>query len=208
MPIIQLHHPAGSLDKGRKAALAQRLTDVLLTMEGGAKTPGGLAFASVLFTEVLEGDWWVGGCSDSTHGAPPGRFLVHVSIPEGYMNQAHKSEVHALVHGAIVESAGPGSGAGVLVIIDEVREGNWGAGGQTIGMRRISKAVGLSPDSERFQWVQAYFDAKARQYAQAGYPTDLGGLLVAAPQTATITVPSPVTGASRPERAPEASARR
>lgn len=86
MPIIQLHHPQGSLDEGRKAALAQGLTDVLLTMEGGAKTPGGLAFASVLFTEVPDGDWWVGGCSDTTHVSPPGRFLAHVSIPEGYMN--------------------------------------------------------------------------------------------------------------------------
>src|ERR1700727_2109256 len=41
MPVLQVHFPAGSLIDERKAALAQRLTDVLLAMEGGAKTEGG-----------------------------------------------------------------------------------------------------------------------------------------------------------------------
>jgi phenylpyruvate tautomerase PptA (4-oxalocrotonate tautomerase family) len=48
MPVLQVYFPAGSLIDERKAALAQRLTDVLLTMEGGAKTHGGRAFATVL----------------------------------------------------------------------------------------------------------------------------------------------------------------
>ena len=53
MPIMQVYYPQGSLPAERKAALAQQLTDVLLLMEGNAKTAGGLGFASVLFTEVL-----------------------------------------------------------------------------------------------------------------------------------------------------------
>ena len=52
MPIIQLYHPQGSLDQQRKAQLAQKLTDVLITMEGGAGTTAGRAFATVLMTEV------------------------------------------------------------------------------------------------------------------------------------------------------------
>ena len=128
MPVLQVYYPEGSLQGERKAALAQRLTDVLLMMEGGAKTRGGLAFATVLFTQVPASDWWVGGRTDATYVAPPGKFLIRVSVPEGYMNQTHKTEVHAAVNAAIVDDRRRPrvirtQGANVLVIIDEIPEG-------------------------------------------------------------------------------------
>jgi phenylpyruvate tautomerase PptA (4-oxalocrotonate tautomerase family) len=181
MPVLQVYYPQGSLPGERKAALAKRLTDVLLTMEGGAKTLGGLAFATVLFTEVPESDWWVGGRTDTTYVAPPGKFLVRVSVPEGYMNKTHKTDVHVAVNAAIIDVVGTAGdehqGANVLVIIDEVAEGNWGARGQTISLATIADTVGLAKTSERFKWVRAYFDAKARARAAANYPVDTGGLL-------------------------------
>ena len=63
------------------------------------------------------------------------------------------------------------------VIIDEVTEGNWGAHGKTISLASIADTVGLPKNGERFQWVQAYFAAKARQFKAAGYPAGVGGLL-------------------------------
>jgi phenylpyruvate tautomerase PptA (4-oxalocrotonate tautomerase family) len=181
MPVLQIYYPQGSLHGDRKPALAQRLTQVLLTMEGGAKTAGGLAFATVLFTEVPAQDWWVGGRTDATYVAPPGKFLVRVDIPEGYMNQTHKTEVHVAVHAAIVDVTGkasdPAQGANVQVIINEVTEGNWAAHGKTISLAAIADTVGLAKTSARFQWVRAYFAAKARQFAAARYPADTGGLL-------------------------------
>ena len=181
MPVLQVYYPQGTLGAERKAALARSLTDVLLTMEGGAKTPGGLAFASVLFTEVARGDWWVGGRSDATYLVPPGEFLVRVSIPEGYMSQTHKSAVHAMVNASFIEAPGgasdPRAGASVLVILEEMIEGNWGVRGHTISLASIADSVGLSKGGERFKWVKAYFAAKARQFAAAGYPADTGGLL-------------------------------
>jgi phenylpyruvate tautomerase PptA (4-oxalocrotonate tautomerase family) len=178
---MQIYYPQGSLTDERKAALAQQLTDVLLMMEGNAKTAGGLGFASVLFTELAQSDWWIGGRTDDTYVSPPGKFLVRVTIPEGYMNQAHKTEVHVAVTASIVAVAGdrndPRQGGSVQVIIEEVTEGNWGAHGKTISLASIADTVGLPKDGERFQWVQAYFDAKARQFAAAGYPEDVGGLL-------------------------------
>jgi phenylpyruvate tautomerase PptA (4-oxalocrotonate tautomerase family) len=181
MPVIQLYYARGLLDAPRKADMARRLTNVLLQMEGGANTPAGLAFATVMFVEVPAEDWWVGGTADETHVMQPGRLLARVSIPEGYMNQAHKTEVHAGVHAAMMESMGARreDGAGVLVIIEEVTEGDWGAGGKTIGMDTIAAAVGQARNGPRYKWVQTYFDAKARQYAAAGYPADAGGLLPA-----------------------------
>jgi phenylpyruvate tautomerase PptA (4-oxalocrotonate tautomerase family) len=181
MPIIRVYYPAGSLDGERKGALAQRLTDALITMEGGAGTRGGRAFASVLMTEMVADSWWVGGHLDGTFVAKAGKFLVDVSIPEGYMNAAHKTEVHASVNAAIVEVTGhradPDAGASILVVIHEVPEGNWGADGKTISLGDIAEAVGLPKDGERFQWVKKYFAAKARALASAGYPPDTGGVV-------------------------------
>jgi phenylpyruvate tautomerase PptA (4-oxalocrotonate tautomerase family) len=160
-------------------------------VEGGANTVGGRAFAWVLFTELQAGDWWAGGRTDDTYVAAPGRFLVHVTIPEGYMNAAHKAEVQAWVSEAImaVAAGAPGTGGwndqlstggSLQVMIDEVTEGNWAVAGQTLGMSRIAASVGLAKDGDRFGWVKAYFGAKARQFADAGYPDDTGGLLAPA----------------------------
>ena len=180
MPIMQVYHIDSALDASRKAQLARRLTDVLIAMEGGADTQGGRAFAWVLFTPVKAEDWWIGGRQDDELVDPPGRFLVHVTIPEGYMNAQHKSAVHAAVNAAILASMGlegeRGGGQGILVVIDEVPEGNWGAAGRTISLTSIAAAVGLPVDGERFAWIRSYFAAKRRHLAAAGYPADLGGV--------------------------------
>jgi phenylpyruvate tautomerase PptA (4-oxalocrotonate tautomerase family) len=125
--------------------------------------------------------WFVGGHLDTTCVAKAGKFLVYVTIPEGYMNAAHKTEVHAAVNAAILEVTGhqgdPEASAIILVIINEVPEGNWRAGGKTIGHDTIAEAVGLPRNGERFQWVEKYFAVKRRALHSAGYPEDMGGLI-------------------------------
>jgi phenylpyruvate tautomerase PptA (4-oxalocrotonate tautomerase family) len=181
MPIMDVRYPAGRLDKAAKATMAAKLTDVLIRMEGGANTHGGRAFASVVFTEIPEENWWVGGRSDNEFVSASGKFLVHVTIPEGYMNGAHKTEVHVWVTNAIMEATAtkPDSAAGssIQVILNEVPEGNWGAGGHTISLESIAESVGMNKDSDRFAWVRSYFEAKARQLSAFGFPADAGGLL-------------------------------
>jgi phenylpyruvate tautomerase PptA (4-oxalocrotonate tautomerase family) len=184
MPIMQVRYPEHALDAAAKADLAKRLTDALVTMEGGANTWGGRAFAWVIFTPVKADDWWVGGRQDDQFVISPGRFLVHVIIPEGYMNARHKTEVHVAVNEAILAVTGrgdtPNAGGSVLVVIDEVPEGNWGCAGKTISLASIAGTVGLPKDGERFAWIQAYFAAKRRQCDAAGYPPDISGLMEAA----------------------------
>ena len=181
MPVLQVYYPRNALSADRKAALAAQLTEVLLRMEGGAKTRDGLAFATVFFTEVPAGDWWVGGRTDAAYVSPPGKFLVRVSIPEGYMSQTHKSEVHAMVNNAFTSVLGDEGavrpGANILVTIEEVTEGNWGCSGKTLSLASIADVVGLQKTGDRFRWLQAYFAAKARLFGMAAYPTDAGGLL-------------------------------
>jgi phenylpyruvate tautomerase PptA (4-oxalocrotonate tautomerase family) len=180
MPVMNVTFRAGDLDTARKADLAKRLTDVLIQMEGGADTHGGRAFAWVLFNEVPLADWWVGGDAGDAFVSSPGRFMVHVTIPEGYMNQAHKSEVHAWVNEAILtatQAIGKDAGKSILVVVDEVPEGNWGCAGNTISMETISGSVGLSKTGQRYAWVEKYFAAKARMLTTFGYPSDMGGVL-------------------------------
>lgn len=179
MPIMTVSFRSGDLDDAGKADLAGRLTDVMLRMEGGADTAGGRAFAWVLFNALHEGDWWVGGETGERYVAPPGRFLVRVAIPEGYMNAAHKSEVHRWVTDAVLAATGASgtqAGRSIQVVLDEVPEGNWGASGRTIGLASIADSVGLSKTSSRFAWSKSYFAAKARARTAAGYPADAGGL--------------------------------
>jgi phenylpyruvate tautomerase PptA (4-oxalocrotonate tautomerase family) len=192
MPVMHIHYPSGALDASQKSTLAGRLTDALLDMEGGARTDGGRAFATVLFTPVASGDWWVGGRDDESYVSPPGRFLVRVSIPEGYMDQRHKSSVHRAVNAAICDAYGgtgdPKLGANILVTIEEVTEGNWGAAGRTISLASIAETVGLSKTSDRFRWVLEYFAAKTRAFRAAGYPAGTGGLLPTALETSDTPV--------------------
>lgn len=177
MPIMDVRYAAGTLDAAAKADLAVRLTDVLIKMEGGANTPGGRAFAWVFFTAFAADDWWIGGRTDGTYVTGPGKFLVNVFIPEGYMNVTHKNEVHAWVAEAIAGTTGCSDPAGsLLTVINEVTEGNWGDGGQPISLESIARTVGQD-DGPRPLWSRAYFEAKARAMVAAGYPGDTGGML-------------------------------
>jgi phenylpyruvate tautomerase PptA (4-oxalocrotonate tautomerase family) len=177
MPLMDVHYAEGSLDETMKARLAGLLTDVLIRMEGGANTPGGRAFAWVFFTRFAAPDWWIGGQTDATYVSPPGKFLVRITIPEGYMNTAHKNEVHAWVAEAIAETTGrAGPGDSILTVIEEVTEGNWGCAGHAISLESIAATVGQA-SGPRVAWSRSYFEAKARARAAVAYPADTGGLL-------------------------------
>jgi phenylpyruvate tautomerase PptA (4-oxalocrotonate tautomerase family) len=176
MPIMDVRYAAGSLNAASKSKLANQLTNVLIQMEGGANTPGGRAFAWVCFTEITEDNLWIAG--QSNVGAKIGpTFWVNVSVPEGYMNRAHNNEVHAWIASAIAEATGiTASDLRILTVIDEVTEDNWGSRGIPISLESIAVAVGQPQDGERLQWSRAYFGAKARAVAAAGFPPDAGGL--------------------------------
>jgi len=181
MPIMKVTYQEGSMTVAQKATLAGRLTDLMIQMEGGADTVGGRTFAWVIYDEIKSGDWWAGGRADAQYVAPPGKFLVDVRIPEGYMNTTHKQEVMSGVNAALMDVLGAAGeanlGNSTQVIIHDVTEGNWAAGGRTISLAYIAGTVGLSKTGHRFAWVRSYFAAKARQFSAAGYPSDTGGLL-------------------------------
>lgn len=182
MPIMNVRYVEGALTDAQKQDLSERLTALMIEMEGGAGTEGGHAFAWVIYDEIESGNWWAGGRTDRTYVRPPGCFLVDVRIPEGYMNTQHKNDVQAGVNAALMAATGQDmadvrAGGSCQVVITEITEGNWAAAGKPISLASIAGSVGLSKSSERFAWVKAYFTAKARAFKAAGYPADVGGLL-------------------------------
>ncbi len=79
--------------------------------------------------------------------------LVHVTVPEGSLSDARKQLMVEKVTAAALEAEGlPDNERTRMltwVIINEVKEGNWGAGGGVVRLADIGKAFGVSADSPR-----------------------------------------------------------
>jgi len=182
MPMVQLTHVKGALTDEQKDQLSERMTRVLLMIEGDADTPGGRSIAWVLFNEVEPRTWAIGGRFDATYVGQAGKFLITVTVPEGSMNQTNKSAVHKAVNDAVLDITGipdqDGAGRSVWVIINEVTEGHWGGGGRTISVGQIAKIAGVPLDGDLFAFVKNYFNAKKRVFAGADYPADTAGLML------------------------------
>jgi 4-oxalocrotonate tautomerase len=79
--------------------------------------------------------------------------LVHVTVPEGSLSDARKKLMVEKITDAALEAEGlPNNERTRLltwVIINEVKDGNWGAGGGVVRLADIGNAFGISPDSPR-----------------------------------------------------------
>jgi len=126
----------------------------------------------VLFDEVdPKTSWFVGGKPDV---APPkgGRFLFDVVYPVGASPQADKTALHATINGIIartfdVDGTFPNR-AGDWVLVHEVPDGNWGASGQTIGIREINGVAGGGP--ERAEHFEPLLAAQKLLHDAHGFP--------------------------------------
>jgi phenylpyruvate tautomerase PptA (4-oxalocrotonate tautomerase family) len=199
MPLIRIQHRTDLFSREQKQQLAERLTQLLLDVEGGHDTPAGRTLAYVVFVDVPGDQWFVGGRSDTTYQIGNERILVDVTVPEASTSQSHKTRIHRAINAALAEVLGwlpdtPQMNA--WVIVHEVAEGHWGANGSTFGLAQIAVFAGAATDTdtdtgtgtganvpadlERNTFVKSYFKAKASAYQSAGYPVDVSGLYRAA----------------------------
>lgn len=172
MPLLRVTHQRGAITPAQKDQLAERLTAAMLIGEVGADTAAGRAVAYVLFDEVDPGTaWYVGGKPD-TSASVGGRLLFDVVYPEGAAPQAAKSQLQAAINEAVAETLGVDGSfpnrAGDWVIIRDVTDGAWGAGGQTIGIREINHLAGGLP--ERSQYFEPFLAAAKRARQAHGFP--------------------------------------
>ena len=138
MPLIDLTMPAGTLDAERRGALVQRLGETLLRWEGAPDTD---FFKSIMWVHVHE----LPGEMVTAAGEPVSEphFRVDVTVPEGALSERRKEGAVKELTEAVLDAAELDDSAGlrVWVLVREVPEGNWGAGGQIVRFEQLREAA-------------------------------------------------------------------
>jgi phenylpyruvate tautomerase PptA (4-oxalocrotonate tautomerase family) len=177
--MVHVHYSQGTLDASTKQALAEKLTHVLIEIEGGPGKDGPKArsISWVMFYEVPADSWTIGGKLDGTYISPPGKFLVNVHVPEGALSNARKAMVQKMVYQSLFEAFGlevPDDPEtvypSIFVMVTEWLEGNMGARGRVYGLADIGAYVGGNNETEIRQRSKKYLQVRAAQRASAGYP--------------------------------------
>ena len=135
MPLIELTAPAGALTEAMADDLAERLTTTLIHWRGVPDSPRSRENAWV---HLIAARQWVGGerrCDS--------RYVLRASIVDGGMDDAAKAGFVADVTDHVRE-VDPAA-AEVWVLIDEVRDGNWGAGGEVTRLATSQAILGGPP---------------------------------------------------------------
>jgi phenylpyruvate tautomerase PptA (4-oxalocrotonate tautomerase family) len=129
MPIIDLTLAEGRFNKEQKAALAQQLTQCLLKCDVTRDNPKAKSINWCYIHELPAEDVFVAGEAE----ARP-HYRIDISLMQGAMSDAVKKQVVADMTRVVLEMEGqklnPLNASRVWVLLHEITEGNWGAGGQ------------------------------------------------------------------------------
>lgn len=177
VPLIEVYQPRGALGSERRTALGERLTNVIIDIEGGpgvADRPTGRSIAWVMFHDVEPDAWLIGGVSDDTYVSPPGKFLVRVYVPEGSLSRDRKAAVHKAVDDVFYDIFELGDAPAerwpsLFVHIHEWGEGNLGAFGRTHGLADVGAYVGVGNPEVRAHSIE-YLQARTRWRKEAAFP--------------------------------------
>ena len=176
MPLIQVYYPEGKLPVDKRELLGERLTHVIIEIEGGsgADTPAARSIAWVMFHAVPNEEWMIDGKTDGTYESPPGKFLVRVYVPEGSLSRQRKAMVHKSVDDAFYEAFGLGTPPekrwpSIFVHIHEWGEGNLGGFGRTFGLLDVGRYAGEGNPEIRAR-SRAYIEARTASRNSAGFP--------------------------------------
>jgi phenylpyruvate tautomerase PptA (4-oxalocrotonate tautomerase family) len=145
VPLIDLTMPAGALDAETRAGLVDRLGETLLRWEGAPLTE---FFKSIMWVHVHE----LPADAVNAAGRPVAEphFRIDVTVPEGALSQRRKEGAVKELTEAVTEAAGidPGDALRrVWILVREVPEGNWGAGGEVVRFAQLRELA----DREREQ---------------------------------------------------------
>ncbi len=149
MPIFEVTYPEGALTADERAELVEGLTTVLLRAE---RAPDTEFFRNITWSyvhELPEGTLLAGGkpVTEPT-------FKVDVTTPEGALSDRRRAELVAEATRIVREVTGIGEEGAlrIWVLLHEVAEGRWGAGGNIIQFKQLMEAAkpqreGESPEA-------------------------------------------------------------
>jgi phenylpyruvate tautomerase PptA (4-oxalocrotonate tautomerase family) len=143
MPLMDLTYPAGALSAATLDGLTEELTTVLLRAE---RAPDTDLFRTITWLHVHE----LPPDAVRAAGRPVAEpvFRLDVTVPYGTLSDRRKQELVAEATRGISGAAGLG-GADALriwVMIHEVPDGNWGAGGQVIRFEQLRQMAATQRD--------------------------------------------------------------
>ena len=145
MPLVRLTYPRGALTTAQKGHIAEALTEIVLDAEVDAVTEPGRLVTVIHFHEVAADDWAVAGELRSAAANPPDHFIVDVVVLEGLLEGARRTAVHRRVTDAFQQAfagaANPMLPFRVWVLVHDVREGGWGAGGGTVSALDVAQFI-------------------------------------------------------------------
>src|ERR1700733_9074480 len=162
MPFIRVNCPKGRVSAEQKAKLAPRLVHALIRQEIDPVTEIGTAATGFFFNEVEVENCFPGGVPLSEH--PEKTFwTVEAFVAASYFTQQRRDEMQKEIADAFVDILGddgtvmqrediaisPSYLMRLHVVVVEIPEGSWGAGGQTIDTEKISKLIGATQGPAR-----------------------------------------------------------
>jgi phenylpyruvate tautomerase PptA (4-oxalocrotonate tautomerase family) len=162
MPFIRVNCPRGALTADQKARLAPLLVNALIRQEIDPVTEIGTAATGFFYNEIDVDNCFPGGVPLSEHPAKM-FWTVEAFVAASFFSQSRRDEMQTDIARAFVDTLGhdgsvldredirisPAYLMRLHVVIIEIPEGSWGAGGQTIDTEKISKLIGATQGPTR-----------------------------------------------------------
>lgn len=137
MPKLDLTIPQDVLDPDAKAELTKQLGATLLQWEGAPDTE---FFRAITWAHLHE---LPAEAIQTPDGVAEPHAVLDISVPDGALSNRRKAGLVEDATKRILEATGWGPDAAlrVWVLINEVPEGSWGAGGQIIHFEQLREAA-------------------------------------------------------------------
>jgi phenylpyruvate tautomerase PptA (4-oxalocrotonate tautomerase family) len=137
MPKLEVTLPAGALSAEAKQELPEKLGATLLQWEGAPDTE---FFRQITWAHLIE---LPPEAIRTPDGEAEPHAVVEVSVPQGALSDRRKAGLVDQATADVLEATGWGDEAAlrVWVLINEVPEGNWGAGKQIIRFEQLKEAA-------------------------------------------------------------------
>ena len=143
MPRVELTYTAGALSDDAKQELPRQLAESMLRWEGAPDTE---FFRSITWTHLHE----LPADAIFTADGPAelSQFVVDVTVPSGALSERRKGGLVEEFTKLIREAAGLAEEEAirVWVLVHEIAEGFWGAGGQIIHFEQLRAAAKAERD--------------------------------------------------------------
>jgi phenylpyruvate tautomerase PptA (4-oxalocrotonate tautomerase family) len=143
VPRVELTYTAGALSDQAKQELPQQLAESMLRWEGAPDTE---FFRAISWVHVHELP--AGSAFTADGPAQLSQFVVDVTVPQGGLSERRRAGLVEEFTKLIREAAGlPEEEAiRVWVLVHEITEGHWGAGGGIIRFEQLREAAKAERD--------------------------------------------------------------